>query len=103
VAINFCAAEKNPRKSVKSVANPGCAATLQSKKISLPIMDSAFVLNRTKCDPVKTKADKLTKQSGANLIAVTRFQPIYFLKFCENFLTPKNLIFAFHQFLIPNF
>jgi hypothetical protein len=32
-------------------------------------MDSAFVLNRTKCDPVKTKADKLTKQSGANIVA----------------------------------
>jgi hypothetical protein len=48
-------------------------------------MDSAFVLNRTKCDPVKTKADKLTKQSAANLTAPELIQTIHFLKFCENF------------------
>jgi hypothetical protein len=47
-------------------------------------MDSAFVLNRTKCDPVKTKADKLTKQSDANVYAPAITQTIHFLKFCEN-------------------
>jgi hypothetical protein len=60
-------------------------------------MDSAFVLNRTKCDPVKTKADKLTKQSGAKLTAQPFIQTFHFLKFCENILTPKNPIFAFHN------
>jgi hypothetical protein len=57
-------------------------------------MDSAFVLDRTKCDPAKTKADKLTKQSDANLTAQPIIQTFHFLKFCENILTPKNPNFA---------
>jgi hypothetical protein len=56
-------------------------------------MDSAFVLDRTKCDPAKTKADKLTKQSPAKLTALPVTQTIHFLKFCENISSQK----------IPNF
>lgn len=69
-------------------------------------MDSAFVLVRTKCDPAKTKADKLTN----NLLQIyrpdhynkKRFHP--FSKFLSFFnkviITAKKLNLAVHIFLM---
>lgn len=49
VIAGLCASECMPVKS------PG----LRCNQLSpVPEIDSAFVLDRTKCDPTKTKADK---------------------------------------------